>query len=80
VVAEPEFDLGIIMREDPVELLEGPMSRARRLVARTGLGATAIWEWGAVERVSPGLLGTKVGLQPAAGEVLRAADVVARHA
>ena len=77
LMAEPEYDLGIIMREDPAELLEGdPTARAVRLAGWSGLDATAIWEWGVVERVSTGLLGTKVGLQPVAGEMLRAAEAV----
>ena len=77
LLAEPEYDLGIIMREDPVELMEGdPMARARRLAARTGLDAQAIWEWGVVERMSTGLLAAKVGLQPVAGQMLRAAELV----
>jgi streptomycin 6-kinase len=79
LVAEAEYDLGIIMREDPEELLldgGGPVSRAVRLAAWTGLDATAIWEWGVIERVSTGLLGTKIGLQPVAGEMLRAAEAV----
>ena len=67
LLAEAEYDLGIIMREDPAELLHGdPRERARWLARRCGLDVTAIWEWGAVERVSTGLLCTKVGLQPAA--------------
>ena len=75
LLAEAEYDLGIIMREDP---LEGDLhERARRLAARTGLDAEAIWEWGVVERVSTGLLGTRVGLQPVAREMLAAADRVA---
>jgi streptomycin 6-kinase len=78
LLAEPEYDLGILMREDPVELLDGdPRERARHLAARTGLDAAVIWEWGVVERVSTGLLGVQVGLQPVAGEMLHAADVVA---
>lgn len=75
LLAEPEFDLGIIMREDP---LEGDLrERALRLADRTGLDAKAIWEWGVVERVSTGLLGTRVGLQPVAREMLAAADQLA---
>jgi streptomycin 6-kinase len=78
LLAEAEYDLGILMREDPVELLLGdPEDRASRLAARTGLDARAIWEWGVVERVSTGLLGVQVGLEPVAGEMLHAADVVA---
>jgi streptomycin 6-kinase len=78
LLAEPEYDLGIIMREDPLELLDGdPHERARWLAARTGFDPTAIWEWGVVERVSTGLLGTKVGLQPVGLQMLAAADRIA---
>lgn len=76
--AEAEYDLGILMREDPVELRDGdPWARARWLARRCGLDATAIWEWGAVERVSTGLLATMIGLQPAGREMLATADYVA---
>jgi len=78
LLAEPEYDLGIIMREDPLELLEGDAhERARWLAARTNLDADAIWEWGVVERVSTGLLGTRVGLQPVGREMLAVAERVA---
>jgi streptomycin 6-kinase len=76
LLAEPEYDLGIIMREDPLE--GDPHERARWLAANTGLDALAIWDWGVVERVSTGLLGTKVGLQPVARQMLAVADRVAR--
>jgi streptomycin 6-kinase len=76
--AEPEYDLGIIMREDPLDLLHSdPRQRARWLAARTGLDSTSIWEWGVVERVSTGLLGTKVGLQPVGRQMLDVADRLA---
>jgi streptomycin 6-kinase len=76
--AEPEYDLGVLMREDPVELLAGdPWERARWLAARCGLDATAIWEWGALERVAIGLLLTRIGVQPVGREMLAAADAVA---
>jgi streptomycin 6-kinase len=79
LIADPEYDLGIIMREDPVELVQGdPLDRARWLAHRTGLDVVAIWEWGVVERVSTGLLCTRVDLQPFGRETLAAADVVAR--
>ena len=75
LLAEPEYDLGIIMREDP---LDGDLrDRARRLAEQTGLDEDAIWEWGVVERVSTGLLATRVGLQPVGREMLAAADRVA---
>jgi streptomycin 6-kinase len=76
LLAEREYDLGIIMREDP---LDGDLrERARWLAAQTGLDAEAIWEWGVVERVSTGLIGTRVGLQPVARQMLAAADRIAR--
>lgn len=76
--ADPEYDLGVIMREDPVELLaDGPRRRSEWLAARTGTDETAIWEWGVVERVSTGLLATRIGLQPVGAQMLRAAEVVA---
>jgi streptomycin 6-kinase len=75
LLAEPEYDLGIIMREDPCD---GDLhGRARWLADRTCLDEAAIWEWGVVERVSTGLLGTRVGLQPIARQMLAAADGVA---
>lgn len=78
LLAEAEYDMGILMREDPVELLQGdPYERARWLAARCNLDATAIWQWGVVERVANGLLLTKIDLQPVAREILTAADRVA---
>ncbi len=78
LLAEPEYDLGILMREDPLELLEGdPFDRARYLAARTDLDPTAVWEWGVVERVSTGLLSAQIGLQPVGGEMLAVADRIA---
>jgi streptomycin 6-kinase len=77
LLAEAEYDLGILMREDPIELLAGHApQRARWLAERTGLDATAIWEWGVVERVSNGLLCTKTDLQPAGREMLAVDDRV----
>ena len=78
LLAEAEYDMGILMREDPLELLDGDArERARWLAARTGLDATAIWEWGVVERVSTGLLCTEIGLQPVGRQMLTVADRVA---
>ncbi len=74
-LAERELDLGVLMREDPLELLQGdPRERASWLAARTGLDADAIWEWGSVERVSNGLLCAQIDLQPVGREMLAAAD------
>ncbi|HSC50903.1 MAG TPA: aminoglycoside phosphotransferase family protein [Gaiellaceae bacterium] len=75
LLVEPEYDLGILMREDP---LDGDLrERAAWLARRTGLDEAAIWEWGVVERVSTGLLGTRVDLQPVARQMLYAAEGLA---
>jgi streptomycin 6-kinase len=80
LLAEAEYDLGVIMREDPEELLrDHPYDRACWLAARTGLDATAIWEWGVVERVSTGLICTSIELQPVGRQMLAAADRIARE-
>lgn len=79
LVAEPEYDLGIIMREDPVELMTGePFARAEHLADLTGCDPIAIWEWGIVERVSTGLLLTEIDLQPVGDHMLAAAEHVSR--
>lgn len=77
LLAEAEYDLGVIMREDPLELLVGsPYDRARWLARRCGLDAVAIWEWGVIERVSTGLLATQVGLAPWGAQMLEVADTI----
>lgn len=78
LLADAAYDLGIIMREDPEELMTAdPQQRARQLAHLTGLDAVAIWEWGVVERVSTGLLCTQIGLQPVGSQMLLAAEHVA---
>ena len=78
MLAEPELELAVLMREDPLELPVGDeRSRARWLASRLGLDAEAIWEWGFVERVSTGLLATRIDLQPLGREMLAVADRVA---
>ncbi|HLT09802.1 MAG TPA: aminoglycoside phosphotransferase family protein [Micromonosporaceae bacterium] len=79
LLAEPEYDLGVMMREDPVELMDGdPYERAVWLAERTGLDAMAIWEWGVVERVATGLVCTRIGLQPVGRDMLAVADRIAK--
>jgi streptomycin 6-kinase len=74
LLAEPEYDLAIPMREDPDD---GDLrARAARLAALTGLDEVAIWEWGAIERVTTGLIGVEIGFGPVAESMLRAAERV----
>ena len=79
--AEPEYDLGVLMREDPAELLAGdPWERAYWLAGRTGTDPVGIWEWGVVERVSTGLVATAIGLEPVGSQMLAAAEEISRRA
>ena len=78
LLCEPEYDLGVLMREDPLDLLPGQEhDRSAWLAARTGLDETAIWEWGVIERVSTALLCIKVDLQPVGNEMLAVAERIA---
>ena len=78
LLAEAEYDLGVMMRNDPMELLDGdPWARAHWLAERCGLDATAIWEWGVVERVTSGLRCTQIDLQPLGRQMLMVADRLA---
>lgn len=78
LLAEPEYDLGVLMRGDPVELLEAdPRERARWLAGRMHLDVTATSEWGVIERVSSGLHSEEIGMQPLGRELLAAAEAVA---
>ncbi|RZT85201.1 streptomycin 6-kinase [Pseudonocardia sediminis] len=76
--AEPEYDLGVLMREDPVELMaQGPHRRAHDLARATGCDPVAVWEWGVAERVATGLVATAIGLQPVGAQMLDAAATIA---
>ena len=78
LLAEAEYDLGVLMRGDPVELLAGdPVDRAFWLAGRTGLDPVATWEWGVVERLSTGLVCTRIQFQPLGSDTLRAVEAVA---
>jgi streptomycin 6-kinase len=62
VVAEREYDLGVIMRNAPGD--DDLEQRADWLAAETGCDRTAIWEWGTAERVLSGLWCRIVDHQP----------------
>jgi streptomycin 6-kinase len=71
--AEPACDLGTILRCNP-DLGDDLRTRAERLALRTGVDATAIWEWGTIYRVIGGLHSRRVGLQPFGDQLLAHAD------
>jgi streptomycin 6-kinase len=78
LLAEAEYDLGVVLREDPDEpRAADTVATARWMAARHGLDAGAIWEWGVVERVSTGLVATQIGLQPVGTQMLALADRIA---
>jgi streptomycin 6-kinase len=58
--SEPEHDLGVLLREYNLPLLDGDTpalvrARAERLAAACDADAQRIWDWGFIERVSTGL-------------------------
>ena len=79
LLAEPAYDLAVPMREWSGELLLGDAARLGRercshLSRLTGVGYRVIWEWGFVERVSTGLLVTRVGADRLGREMLDVAE------
>ncbi len=79
ILAEAEYDLGTIMRGDPVELLDDadPHDRAHQLAAHTGMNPTAIWEWGIIERVTTALHCLRIDVQPLGRQTLAAVEAIA---
>lgn len=71
--ADREYDLAIPIRE-VIGTPEQGRVWCHQLANLTGTDATAIWEWGLVERVSTGLLCVKHGMQPGAARMLAVAD------
>lgn len=79
LLAEREYDLGVIIRETGTDgRTDSGRGEAARLATRTGLDETAIWEWCVAERLATGLVCTKMGLEPFAGQMLRAAEAAAK--
>ncbi|MCS7480139.1 aminoglycoside phosphotransferase family protein [Umezawaea endophytica] len=82
-VADPAYDLGVVLRDWCAELLAtpDPLGLARRYCALladgSGLSATAIWEWGFLERVSSGLYLLDFAGPAEAAPFLRTADLLA---
>lgn len=78
LVGEPEYDLGVVLREDPDEpLAADTWATARWMADRYDLDFVAIWEWAVIERVSTGLVATEIDLQPVGRELLAFADRLA---
>jgi streptomycin 6-kinase len=71
--AEPACDLGTIIRCNPGSG-DDLHARTKRLAARTGVDATAIWEWGTIHRVIGGLYSRTIGFRPFGDLLLTEAD------
>ncbi|MFD3399487.1 aminoglycoside phosphotransferase family protein [Kribbella sp. NPDC058693] len=71
--AEPACDLGTIVRCNP-DLGDDLRARTERLALRTGVDATAIWEWGTIHRVVSGVYACSIGFQPFGNLLLAEAD------
>ncbi|WBQ07925.1 aminoglycoside phosphotransferase family protein [Kribbella sp. CA-293567] len=71
--AEPACDLGTVVRCTP-DLGDDLRARTERLARRTGVEATAIWEWGTIHRVMSGVYAYSIGFQPFGELLLAEAD------
>ena len=81
LLAEPEADLGVLVREDAAELLaRGSWDLPHRLAARTGTHPAAISDWGSIELLANGLLGLETGLEQNGRDSLAASDRLANLA
>ncbi len=79
LLAEPEYDVGVILRERESE--GGPASfraRVHALAAHCDFDAPAIEDWATVERLSTGLVCRQLGLFSAADRLLATAEEAAR--
>jgi streptomycin 6-kinase len=80
-LADPAYDLGVVLRDWCAELLAGDaVKRARRychlLAGHTGVDEQAIWEWGFLERVSSGLYATAFGAHELGRPYLDSAELL----
>lgn len=75
---EKAADLGVIMREWQEEYLGDPVrkgiERCEYLSRLTGVEKKPIWEWGYLQNVSTGLLGTKINGSAEAKNMLKTAE------
>ena len=84
-LADPAYDLGVVLRDWREQLLgmgtrESATELARRycalLSAQTGIEETAIWEWGFLERVSSGLYCLELGIEEMGRPFLQTAEML----
>jgi streptomycin 6-kinase len=82
-LGERAYDLGVAIRDWSFQLAAAPdpgrllRDYAELLAAHTSEDATAIWEWGYLERVATGLYALDSGLPDFGRRMLAAADTLA---
>jgi streptomycin 6-kinase len=84
-LADPAYDLGVVLRDWCEQLLAtramgAATALARRycalLSAQTGIEGSAIWEWGFLERVSSGLYCLELGIEELGRPFLQTAEML----
>ncbi|MFS0661053.1 aminoglycoside phosphotransferase family protein [Niallia alba] len=77
LVAEPAYDLGVLMREWLDGLTNNPLENGRKrcllLSEITGVNTQAIWEWGFIQSISTGLFLIKIGQKEMGLQMLKVA-------
>ncbi|GAA3090786.1 aminoglycoside phosphotransferase family protein [Streptomyces rectiviolaceus] len=84
-LADPAYDLGVVLRDWCAELRGGDRAAAGGLIRsycalladRTGVDQRAIWEWGFLERVSTGLYALDFGAEELGRPFLDTAELLA---
>lgn len=72
---EPAYDLGVLMREWPEEMLPDPLKLGRErcdfLSRLTSVEPQAIWQWGFIQCMSTGLLFLNIGMVEESRKLLK---------
>lgn len=78
LIAEPAYDLGVLMREWLDDLTINPLEDGRKrclfLSEITGVDTQAIWEWGFIQAISTGLLLIKIDQKETGLQMLKVAE------
>jgi streptomycin 6-kinase len=78
LLAEREYDLGVIARQEPAQSITAdPRALPLRLAALTGGDPVAIREWATAERLSTAFVCTAMDYQPMGRDFLAAAEAAA---
>ena len=84
-LADPAYDLGVVLRDWCVQFLAAGTAGAAAALARrycallsaeTGVEESAIWEWGFLERVSSGLYCLELGIEELGRPFLQTAEML----